>query len=74
MPALNMPLWCINCFELFALKKKKEKKENSKCRESFSLNIPYLPKEKSSKETQVSSIPLHLRVIDQGGLTLTTED
>lgn len=27
MPALNMPLWCINCFELFALEKKKKRKE-----------------------------------------------
>lgn len=52
MPALNMPLWCIHCFELLALKEKR--KENSKCRERLSLNIPYLPKERSSKETQVS--------------------
>ena len=37
MPALNMPLWCINCFELFALKKKKRKERKQQMqRELFS--------------------------------------
>ena len=37
MPALNMPLWCINCFELLELKKKKRKERKQQMqRELFS--------------------------------------
>ena len=36
MPALNMPLWCINCFELLALKKKKKERKQQMQRELFS--------------------------------------
>lgn len=50
MPALNMPLWCINCFELLALKRKKK---TANAERAFLWTFPYLPKE-ILQETQGS--------------------